>query len=94
MSEADTILVECEGPVTIVSINRPERKNALFSDFYLAIEQALLDAETDKSVRVVLLRGVADDFSAGNDMQDFAKGNLGSNWVDIGVVSGDGKLLY
>jgi branched-chain amino acid transport system substrate-binding protein len=25
---------------------------------------------------------------------NFAKGNLGSNWVDIGVVSGDGKLLY
>ncbi len=65
-----------EGILELV-LNRPERKNALFSDFYLAIEQALLEAETDKSVRVVLLRGVADDFSAGNDMQDFAKGNLG-----------------
>ncbi len=52
-----------EGILELV-LNRPERKNALFSDFYLAIEQALLEAETDKSVRVVLLRGVADDFSA------------------------------
>jgi enoyl-CoA hydratase/carnithine racemase len=58
-------------------LNRPERKNALFSDFYLALEQALLEAETASDVRVVIVRGVDADFSAGNDMQDFAKGALG-----------------
>ncbi|MEC7118937.1 MAG: enoyl-CoA hydratase-related protein [Pseudomonadota bacterium] len=54
-------------------LNRPERKNALFSDFYLAIEQALLQADQTPEVKVVILRGVDADFTAGNDLQDFAK---------------------
>jgi enoyl-CoA hydratase/carnithine racemase len=58
------------GVLTLV-LDRPERKNALFGEFYLAVEQALLDAEVDPSVRVVLLRG-EQDFSAGNDLNDFA----------------------
>lgn len=52
-------------------LNRPERKNALFGEFYLAVEQALIEANQDAAVRVVLLRGEK-DFSAGNDLQDFA----------------------
>ena len=58
------------GVLTLI-LNRPERKNALFGEFYLAVEQALLDAEQDPAVRVVLLRG-EQDFSAGNDLNDFA----------------------
>ncbi len=54
-------------------LNRPERKNALFSDFYLALEQALLEADQSPDVRVVILRGIDSDFTAGNDLQDFAK---------------------
>lgn len=52
-------------------LNRPERKNAIFGEFYIAIEQALIEADQDPAVRVVLLRG-EQDFSAGNDLQDFA----------------------
>ncbi|AXI02503.1 enoyl-CoA hydratase-related protein [Aquirhabdus parva] len=52
-------------------LNRPERKNALFGEFYLALEQAILEADQNPAVRVVLLRG-EQDFSAGNDLQDFA----------------------
>jgi enoyl-CoA hydratase/carnithine racemase len=51
-------------------LNRPERKNAFFGEFYLAAEQALLEADQSDAVRVVLLRG-EQDFSAGNDLQDF-----------------------
>ncbi len=51
-------------------LNRPERKNALFGEFYLAVEQAILEADQDPAVRVVFLRG-EQDFSAGNDLQDF-----------------------
>lgn len=60
-----------ESGVLELVLNRPERKNAIFGAMYLAIEQALLEADTDPSVRVVLLRG-EQDFSAGNDLQDFA----------------------
>ena len=58
-----------------LALNRPERKNALFTDFYLAIEQALIEADQDAAVRVVIIRGQDADFTAGNDMQDFLKGS-------------------
>ncbi|RYZ84627.1 MAG: enoyl-CoA hydratase [Moraxellaceae bacterium] len=51
-------------------LNRPERKNAFFGDFYSALAQALHEADQSANVRVVLLRG-EQDFSAGNDLQDF-----------------------
>ena len=51
-------------------LNRPERKNAFFGDFYLALAQVLNEADQSNAVRVVLLRG-EQDFCAGNDLQDF-----------------------
>ncbi len=64
---------QLEDGVLELVLNRPERKNALFSDFYLAVEQALLEADQVAAVRVVILRGIEGDFTAGNDLQDFAK---------------------
>lgn len=54
-----------------LAINRPERKNALYGELYLFIEQALLEAEQAQTVNVVILRGYGADFSAGNDLGDF-----------------------
>lgn len=51
-------------------LNRPQRKNAFFGDFYMALAQALNEADQSAAVRVVLLRG-EQDFCAGNDLQDF-----------------------
>ena len=51
-------------------LNRPERKNAFFGDFYMAVVDALVEADQSNDVKVVLLRG-EQDFSAGNDLQDF-----------------------
>lgn len=58
--------------ILTLAIDRPEAKNALYTDLYLAIEQALYQADASTDVRVVILRGAGNDFSAGNDMQDFA----------------------
>ncbi len=51
-------------------LQRPERKNAFFAEFYLAVAQALSEADQSVKVKVVLLRG-EQDFCAGNDLQDF-----------------------
>lgn len=59
-----------ESGILELVLSRPERKNAIHGSLYLAMEQALVEAETDQAVRVVLLRG-EQDFSAGNDLQDF-----------------------
>ncbi len=58
--------------VLTLAINRPEAKNALYTDLYLAIEQALYQADASDTVRSVILRGIDQDFTAGNDMKDFA----------------------
>lgn len=60
-----------EQGVLTLCIQRSEAKNALYADLYLFIAQALEQANHNAEVRVVLLRGAHNDFTAGNDMQDF-----------------------
>lgn len=61
-----------------LAIHRPSRKNALYGSLYLALEQAMLEANSIPAVRVVILRGFDADFTAGNDLQDFeASSKLG-----------------
>ncbi len=65
------ILVERDGPIQIVRINRPEKKNALTLAMYSAMADALVAGEADDGVAVHLLAGAGGDFSAGNDLNDF-----------------------
>lgn len=60
-----------EGGVLTLAINRPEAKNALYGELYLWIAKALDEADQNKDVRVIVLRGAEHDFTAGNDMKDF-----------------------
>ncbi|MFX4953526.1 enoyl-CoA hydratase [Acinetobacter baumannii] len=60
-----------EGGVLTLAINRPEAKNALYGELYLWIAKALDEADQNKDVRAVVLRGAEHDFTAGNDMKDF-----------------------
>lgn len=60
-----------ENGILTLAINRPEAKNALYGELYLWIAKALDEADQDRDVLVVILRGADADFSAGNDMKDF-----------------------
>lgn len=62
---------ETRDRVGIIRINRPDKKNALTAAMYESLIAALLDAERDPAVRVVLLAGSETAFSAGNDIADF-----------------------
>ena len=57
--------------VTDIEIHRPEKKNALTGEMYDAMSEAILRAEGDAGVHVVLLHGQADCFTSGNDLADF-----------------------
>jgi enoyl-CoA hydratase/carnithine racemase len=65
------VLTAREGAVQRIQINRPEKKNALTADMYAAIADAIKAADADSGVRVVLVHGAGDAFTAGNDLQDF-----------------------
>ena len=52
-------------------MNRPEKKNALTTAMYTAFAEAIRAADGDAGVRVMLIEGAGDAFTAGNDLQDF-----------------------
>lgn len=66
-----SIQIEQRGQVVTLILDRPDKKNALSSDMYLQLTKALQDAENDSGIHVIVLRGQADCFCAGNDLADF-----------------------
>jgi enoyl-CoA hydratase/carnithine racemase len=67
---AAVLLQRHEGWAEIV-FNRPHRKNAIHGPFAEAFLQALNEAESDDSLRVLLLRGAGGTFCSGLDLQEF-----------------------
>jgi enoyl-CoA hydratase/carnithine racemase len=57
--------------VLTITLERPEKKNALSGQMYLDLTAALKQAQTNSNVHVVVLRGQSDCFCAGNDLADF-----------------------
>ena len=67
------IVTERSGGVLSIQFNRPEKKNALTMSMYDTVAELLNAAARDDGIRVVLLHGAGDSFSAGNDLGDFLK---------------------
>jgi enoyl-CoA hydratase len=77
-----TILYETEGAIATITLNRPERLNTIVPPMPDEIEAAVIAANRDPEVRVIVLRGVGRGFCAGFDFgQDFASygGALSTN---------------
>jgi 2-(1,2-epoxy-1,2-dihydrophenyl)acetyl-CoA isomerase len=68
MGDCETILVDRDGPVTTVTINRPKRKNALDVASWTALGDAIAGAARDVDTRVLVLTGANGDFCAGADL--------------------------
>lgn len=65
------LLCERQNGVLTLTFNRPGKKNALTKAMYSAMTEALQQAQTDPEIRVVVIRGQATAFTAGNDLDDF-----------------------
>jgi enoyl-CoA hydratase/carnithine racemase len=68
---SEHILSVAANGVLHIEISRRGKKNSLTQAMYAALSDELEKADADDSVRVVLLRGQDDLFTAGNDLQDF-----------------------
>jgi len=75
------VLIETSGGVLTLTLNRPEKKNALTRAMYQAMGDAIDRAKDDKDVRCVLIQANGDAFTAGNDLADFAAVNAGDPGV-------------
>jgi enoyl-CoA hydratase/carnithine racemase len=74
---ADELLRERRGHVELLTINRPEARNAINRATAIALGSALDDCENDDDVWVVVLTGAGDKaFSAGMDLKAFATGEF------------------
>jgi enoyl-CoA hydratase/carnithine racemase len=67
------LLTERSGSILKVQFNRPAKKNAMTASMYAGLADLLNQTDQDDNVNVVLLYGAGDSFSAGNDLEDFAK---------------------
>jgi enoyl-CoA hydratase/carnithine racemase len=69
------VTVRVQGRIAQVTIDRPSKKNALTQPMYQRMADALLEADSDPDVGALVITGVDDVFTAGNDLADFAAGN-------------------
>jgi enoyl-CoA hydratase/carnithine racemase len=66
------ILCETSGAIATVTLNRPERRNAVTFDMWHHIQRLMVDLKSDPQVRVIVFRGAGDEaFSAGADINEF-----------------------
>lgn len=71
---SDKVLVEREGAVTTITINRPAVRNALDREATRALAQAFHLFEADADARVAVLTGAGGSFCAGADLKELASG--------------------
>jgi enoyl-CoA hydratase/carnithine racemase len=77
---SEELLYACDGGVATITLNRPERMNAITPTMLDALSQALAQADQDRDVRVVVLTGAGRGFCAGLDLKDLMAGkNIGSD---------------
>ena len=69
------IHIEKKHSITIIKMQRPERKNAVHREMAQALEKAFVDFEADASSNVAILTGTSDCFCAGADLKAISQGN-------------------
>jgi enoyl-CoA hydratase/carnithine racemase len=62
------LILEKDGPVAVLTLNRPEKMNAISADMRVAIPQALQEIQEDDSVRAFILTGAGRGFCSGADV--------------------------
>src|SRR5215467_4717297 len=72
----ENILLDIDGPISIVTLNRPQRRNALSLELMTEMIACLDEIARDPNVRVVLLRSAGNVFSSGHDLSEMVGRNI------------------
>jgi enoyl-CoA hydratase/carnithine racemase len=67
------VTVTDEDAVRVITLRRPEKKNAITQDMYRDMSQAIDAAQNNASIRCLIISGGPGVFTAGNDLEDFLK---------------------
>lgn len=89
-----TLLTELRDRILTITLNRPERLNAVDATMHADLEDAFAKIAGDPEIAVVLLTGAGKGFCAGGDVKGFAEGKRASKRVEgIGIVSQGGRRI-
>lgn len=69
---SERVLIDADGGVLTITLNRPEKKNALTVAEYARLGATIDAANDDPSVRAILIQARGDMFTAGHDVAEFA----------------------
>jgi len=85
MSSQNVVLYEARDGIARITLNRPEKRNALNDELIQSLKSALRSADNDESVRVVVLSGAGADFCSGADLaalQKISNASVSENLAD------------
>jgi len=85
MSAYRKVLYSVSDGVAYITLNRPEKRNALDDEMIVEIRRALAESAIDEAVRVVLISGAGNDFCAGADLaaiEQLSHGTVMENVAD------------
>lgn len=79
------IIYEVENSIATITLNRPEKRNALNEKLVNDLKDALCQADSDENLRAIIIKGAGKDFCSGADLsaiQKIAESNILENWDD------------
>ena len=84
-STTEELLVETRGRVALITLNRPDRLNAISRDMLGELSAKMVEANRDPEIRCIVLTGAGSGFCAGLDLVAVGEGGIGSE----GNVAGE-----
>lgn len=87
------VLTERDGPVAVVTINRPDRLNALNDELIGLVVEALEEADRDDEIRAIVLAGGEKAFAAGADIGQMATASPMEMYAARGRIEAWDRLL-
>lgn len=88
------VLYRIEGQIAIITINRPEAKNAFSPEMIALWRQFLEEARADNNVRVIIVTGKGDTFCSGGDIRAMAEGRLRSLDMQKFLWEGIHRIIF
>ncbi len=82
MAGTENLIVERTGHTMVVTMNRPEVKNALSTPMLVGMADAWAEADNDDEVRTIILTGAGGDFCTGMDLKAFSGGGQGDQYAE------------
>ena len=74
------LLLERDGEVAVVTLNRPDQRNALSMEMMVRMYGAWVECDDDDGIRAVVVTGAGGNFCAGMDLKAFAGGFENDEW--------------